>query len=110
MFGGAVATDGGCALGSLIAGDVSRIMTRSCAHPVRMSPRELVSALRSFLRFSPMEGVIESPLADAVPSVRLMEGGWLPKALRPLVDGSSVSRDANGAAPWAAGMTPSCCC
>lgn len=69
------------ALGSLTAEDVSGFVTQACARPVKVSPRELVSELRSFLRFLYAEGVIAAPLAQAVPSYASRRGAGLPKAL-----------------------------
>ncbi len=69
------------ALGSLTAADVSEFVSQACARPVKVSPRELVSELRSFLRFLYAEGVIAAPLAQAVPSYASWRGAGLPKAL-----------------------------
>lgn len=69
------------ALRSLTAGDVSRFVTGACAQPDRMSPRELVSCLRSFLRFLLAEGVTGWPLAQAVPSYASWRAARLPQFL-----------------------------
>ncbi len=68
-------------LGSLTAGDVSGFVTDACARPVKVSPRELVSDLRSFLRFLFVEGVTAAPLAQAVPSYASWRAAGLPKFL-----------------------------
>ncbi|MCA1702808.1 MAG: site-specific integrase [Actinobacteria bacterium] len=52
MFVEAVGADQGRDLGSLTAAEVSRFVTEACSRPVKLSARELVSALRSFLRFA----------------------------------------------------------
>lgn len=69
------------ALGSLTAGYVSGFVVEACAHPVQLSPRELVSGLRSFLRFLLAEGLIAGPLAQAVPSYASWRAAGLPKFL-----------------------------
>jgi len=69
------------ALRSLTAGDVSGFVTGACARPVTMSPRELVSCLRSFLRFLVAEGVTCRPLAQAVPSYASWRAARLPQFL-----------------------------
>ena len=68
---------------SLSAADVSRFVTKACSRPVKVSPREMVSALRSFLRFLHVEGVSTGPLAQAVPSYASWRAAGLPKALTP---------------------------
>ena len=69
------------ALGAIGAGEVSAFVTEACAHPVKVSPRELVSELRSFLRFLFVEGTVAVPLAQAVPSYAPRTSAGLPRFL-----------------------------
>ena len=68
-------------LGEVSALDVSMFVTRHCARPVKLAPPELVSILRSFLRFLHVKGVTALPLAQAVPTVASRRDTSLPKAL-----------------------------
>lgn len=77
----------GIDLGEVSAGDVSAFVARHCAGPVKPAPRDLVSGLRSFLRFVHVEGITSAPLAQAVPAVASWSGSPLPKALAPDVPG-----------------------
>jgi site-specific recombinase XerD len=58
-----------------------------CARELpRRSPAgaaDLASALRSFLRFLPVEGLVVAPVAQAVPAVANRKGCGLPRALPP---------------------------
>lgn len=70
-------------LEDLSAGDVSRFMTSECR---RLSPRgleRLATSLRSFLGFALREGLIGSPLGNAVPSAARWSVAGLPKGLAP---------------------------
>ncbi len=79
LFSSSLAADV-AALSSLTAADVSRFVAEFCAHPTKVSPRDLVSSLRSFLRFLHVHGVIAAPLAQAVPAYSTQREA-LPKAL-----------------------------
>ena len=77
--------------------------------PVKQSPRELVSGLRSFLRFLHVEGVTAGPLAQAVPPYASWRAAGLPKALTPdQVQRLLSSCDRRTAK--AGGTTPCWCC
>jgi integrase/recombinase XerD len=81
VFISAVADDV-AGLAALTAGEVNRFVSDFCAHPIKVSPREMTSVLRSFLRFLHLRGVIAVPLAQAVPSYSTHRED-LPKALTP---------------------------
>lgn len=68
-------------LGSLTAANVTRFVIRASKREVRGAPGEMMSSLRSFLRFLFIEGVISTPLVRAVPQYRSWRGGQLPRAL-----------------------------
>jgi site-specific recombinase XerD len=70
-------------LKDLSAGDVSRFMTRQCR---RLSPRgleRLATSLRSFFGFAIREGLIATPLGNAVPSAARWSVAGLPRGLTP---------------------------
>lgn len=67
----------------LTASTVSRFVVDSCARPVKLSPRTLTSALRSFLRFCHLEGLTEVSLVGAVPSYASWRASSLPQPLPP---------------------------
>lgn len=69
------------------AGDVTRFLTRECEHRGVSSSRQVVSALRSFLRFARMRGLTSVALDQAVLSV----AGWSPSLPR-AVDRRDVAR------------------
>jgi integrase/recombinase XerD len=69
------------ALGWLTAGEVSEFVAEACARPVKVSPRELVSDLRSFLRCLFVEGLIAAPLAQAVPAYASRRAAGMPRFL-----------------------------
>lgn len=79
LFSSAVASDV-AGLTELTAIVVNRFVVEFCAHPVGVSPRELVTDLRSFLRFLQLRGVIAVPLAQTVPGYSTHREA-LPKAL-----------------------------
>jgi integrase/recombinase XerD len=83
IFAETIGVGDGRLLGSLTAAEVSRFVVNFCARPVKMSPRELVSCLRSFLRFCHLEGLTPTLLAGAVPSYASWRGASLPRALPP---------------------------
>ena len=70
-------------LKDLGAGDVSKFMTRQCR---RLSPRgleRLATSLRSFLGFALKEGLIATPLGNAVSSAARWSVAGLPRGLTP---------------------------
>lgn len=73
----------GLGLERLCAADVSLFLARECS--VRSVPgaRDLVCALRSLLRYLHLAGLIETPLAWAVPSVADLRDRTLPRGLEP---------------------------
>lgn len=83
VFVEAVGAHRGRDLGSLTAAEVSCFITAACTRPVKMSARELVSALRSFLRFLHIEGVTAGPLSQAVPAYASWGASSLPRPLLP---------------------------
>jgi integrase/recombinase XerD len=74
-------TAGGVDLRRLTAGDVTAFVVARCHGSGRASASSLVTALRSLLRFLHAEGLIEQPLATAVPSVAAWKLAGLPKAV-----------------------------
>ena len=83
VFVDALGADSGFELGSLSTADVSRFVIGACSNPVKQSAREMVSALRSFLRFLHVEGVTAGPLSQAVPAYASWRAGPLPRPLSP---------------------------
>lgn len=74
---------GGLRLDRLAAAEVSVFLT--CEYPKRSvsGARDLVSALRSFLRYLHLAGRIEVPLAWALPPVADLRDRTLPRGLEP---------------------------
>jgi len=70
-------------LASLTAADVSRFLIGAARMKEAASLREIVSNLRSFLRYLHVAGLIDTPLAQAVPGHRSWRGGQVPKWLAP---------------------------
>lgn len=68
---------------ALSVGDVTRFMTGHCRDLKPKSADNLATALRSFLRFLFVEGLIAVPLAEAVPSAPRWSGAALPRGLAP---------------------------
>jgi site-specific recombinase XerC len=68
---------------ALDAAAVSAFCARELPRRGRGSAADLASALRSFLRFLNVEGVVGTPLAQAVPAVANRKGCGLPRALPP---------------------------
>ncbi len=83
LFAEEIGVGEGRSLASLTAAEVSRFVVNFCARAVKMSPRELVSCLRSFLRFCQLEGSSPTALAGAVPSYASWRQASLPRALPP---------------------------
>lgn len=71
------------ALAALTAADISRFLIGASPTRDTASLREVVSTLRSFLRYLHVEGVLDTPLAQAVPGHRSWRGGQLPRGLAP---------------------------
>lgn len=69
-------------LRGLTAGDVRVFMTAAGQGPSRATVSRTATALRSLLRFLHVEGLIDQPLVDAVPSVASWKLAGLPKTLR----------------------------
>jgi len=79
LFSSSLAPDV-AALSALTAEAVNRFIAEFCAHPAKVSPREMVTDLRSFLRFLHVQGVIAAPLAQAIPAYSTQREA-LPRAL-----------------------------
>jgi site-specific recombinase XerD len=74
---------GGLELERLSAADVSLFLVAECPKRSVTGARDLASALRSFLRFLHVAGLIEAPLVWAVPSVADLRDRTLPRGLEP---------------------------
>jgi integrase/recombinase XerD len=68
---------------ALDAGQVSAFCARELPSGGGSAARNLAAALRSFLRFLHVEGVIVAPLAQAVPAVATRKGAGLPRGVPP---------------------------
>ena len=77
---GVVGADGG-GLERVSAADVSSFLARECRGRSIAGGRELVPALRSFLRYLHVEGLISAPLVWAVPGVADLRDRSLPRGL-----------------------------
>jgi integrase/recombinase XerD len=75
----------GLALARLSAADVSMFLVRECPKRSVTGARDLASALRSFLRYLHVAGLIEAPLVWAVPSVADLRDRTLPRGVEPAV-------------------------
>ena len=73
----------GLGLERLSAADVSSFLARECPKRSVSGARDLVCALRSFLRFLHLAGLTEAPLVWAVPSVADLRDRTLPRGLEP---------------------------
>ncbi len=73
----------GLGLERLSAADVSLFLARECPKRSVSGARDLVCALRSFLRYLHLAGLIEAPLVWAVPSVADLRDRTLPRGLEP---------------------------
>jgi site-specific recombinase XerD len=73
----------GLGLGRLSAADVSLFLVAECPKRSVTGARDLASALRSFLRYLHLAGLIEAPLVWAVPSVADLRDRTLPRGLEP---------------------------
>ena len=72
---------GGLHLDRLAAADVSMFLQRECPKRSVSGARDLVSALRSFLRYLHLVGRIETPLVWALPSIADLRDRTLPRGL-----------------------------
>ena len=73
----------GLGLARLSAADVSMFLVAECAKRSVTGARDLASALRSFLRFLHLAGLVDAPLMWAVPSVADVRDRTLPRGLEP---------------------------
>jgi integrase/recombinase XerD len=73
----------GLGLERLRAADVSSFLARGCPRRSVTGARDLVCALRSLLRYLHLAGLIEAPLAWAVPPVADLRDRTLPRGLDP---------------------------
>jgi integrase/recombinase XerD len=73
----------GLELERISAADVSLFLVAECPKRSVTGARDLASALRSFLRFLHVAGLIETPLVWAVPSVADLRDRTLPRGLEP---------------------------
>jgi integrase/recombinase XerD len=73
----------GLGLERLRAADVSSFLARECPKRSVSGARDLVCALRSFLRFLHLAGLVDVPLVWAVPSVADLRDRTLPRGLEP---------------------------
>ncbi len=71
----------GLGLARLSAGEVSMFLVAECPKRSVTGARDLASALRSFLRYLHLAGLIEAPLVWAVPSVADLRDRTLPRGL-----------------------------
>jgi integrase len=76
---------GGLELERLTASEVSSFLARECPRRSVAGARELVVALRSFLRYLHIAGLIAMPLQWAVPGVADLRDRSLPRGLEPAV-------------------------
>ena len=70
-------------LGQVGPAEVSRFMTRHAQRRGQAYAERAATALRSFLGFALVEGLITAPLADTVPSAANWAGSSLPRGLAP---------------------------
>jgi integrase/recombinase XerD len=74
----------GLGLERMRAADVSSFLARECPKRSVTGARDLVCALRSFLRYLHLAGLIDTPLMWAVPSVADLRDRSLPRGLDPV--------------------------
>jgi len=77
-------------LSHLTTAEVSRFVLEECSRRKVGSAKNVVMALRSWLRFLYVEGVTVTPLAAAVPAVAPWRSSPLPRTLRPETVGRLV--------------------
>jgi integrase/recombinase XerD len=83
LFLGGLEGPSGLALERLSAADVSSFLAWECSQRSVSGARDLVCALRSFLRFLHLAGLTEVSLQWAVPSVADLRDRSLPRGLEP---------------------------
>jgi site-specific recombinase XerD len=88
LFLRALERRGELAPGALSAADVDGFVAVECRRRSIAAAKNLVSGLRSLLRFFHLEGITASSLSGAVPAVSGWTGGGLPRG----VDAASVSQ------------------
>jgi integrase/recombinase XerD len=88
QFVTSVQVEGSLDWASVSAVDVTRFVVASCQGKVGAHAPKFVPALRSFLRFALLEGCINLPLAQAVPSV----AGWRMSSLPRGIGHDEVTR------------------
>jgi integrase/recombinase XerD len=81
----------GLGLERLSAADVSMFLVAECPKRSVTGARDLASALRSFLRYLHLAGLIEAPLQWAVPSVADLRDRTLPRGLEPAAVGKLLA-------------------
>lgn len=74
-------TGAGVEVNRLGAGEVTAFVVTRCREALGGTAPRMVTALRSLLRFWHVEGLIDRPLAEVVPSVATRKLAGLPKAL-----------------------------
>lgn len=85
VFLDGVMSAGGLELERVTAAEVSSFLARECRQRSVPGARELVVALRSFLRYLHIAGLIAMPLQWAVPGVADLRDRSLPRGLEPVV-------------------------
>jgi integrase/recombinase XerD len=83
LFLGDLGGSDGLDLAQLTAGDVSSFLARECPRRSVSGARDLVCALRSWLRYLHLAGLVTTPLVWAVPSVADLRDRTLPRGLEP---------------------------
>lgn len=92
----AIRTDdgGGVDLAGMTGADVTAFVVGQCRRLAPKTAQRMTSALRSFLRFLTVEGLVDAALVVAVPSVANWKLAGLPQALDPIqVDALLASCD-----------------
>ena len=97
------------ALERLSAADVSMFLVGECAKRSVTGARDLASALRAFLRYLHLAGLIEVPLVWAVPAVADLRDRTLPRGLEPTAV-KKLLASCDGAGRSGDAITRSCCC
>jgi integrase/recombinase XerD len=75
--------DGLVAVEALTAADVTAFLVRECARRSVSEAQQLTKGLRALLRYLHVAGMLETPLAWAVPGVADLRGQPLPRGLDP---------------------------
>ena len=85
LFVSGLETTDGLGLDQLSAAEVSSFLARQCPGRSMSGARDLVCALRSFLRYLHLAGLTAAPLAWAVPPAASLRDRTLPRGLQPAV-------------------------